>query len=185
MNSLALSGIVLILISCIHPSQLQGIDLTLVPESSGTAVVHACISKLSEASIFSSDQQLLRRIAYAETHDGEDSDTYSDSSNDGGIWQLSSSKYASTKTSISASLLQSISTEFGITWTSTSWSDLRKPFYSAIAARLYLEVISASIPLQTNTNGQANYWVNYYTSSGDSASDFVTAVSYLQANEGI
>ena len=170
---------------CVIICYVSAFDLTLVSESSGTSVVQACIAKIDDASIFSSDEQLLRRIAYVETHDGNDSNTYTGSNNNGGIWQLSSAKYSTTKTSalLSSSLLQSVSSKFGITWSSTSWSDLRKPFYSAIAARLYLEVISASIPLSTNINGQASYWASYYTSSGGSASEFVTAVNYLNDNE--
>ena len=162
---------------------VSSFDLTLVAESSGTSVVQACIAKIDEANIFSSDEQLLRRIAYVETHDGNDSDTYTGSNNNGGIWQLSSAKYSVTKTSVSSSLLQNVSSKFGITWSSTSWSDLRKPFYSAIAARLYLEVISASIPLSINISGQASYWASYYTSSGGSASEFVTAVNYLNSSD--
>ena len=168
---------------CVIICYVSAFDLTLVAESSGTSVVQACIAKIDDANIFSSDEQLLRRIAYVETHDGNDSDTYTGSNNNGGIWQVSSAKYSATKTGVSSSLLQSVSSNFGITWSNTSWSDLRKPFYSAVAARLYLEVISASIPLSTNINGQASYWASYYTSSGGSASEFVTAVNYLNDNE--
>ena len=125
---------------------------------------------------------MLRRIAYAETKDGADSRTYSSKEN-GGIWRVSESKYAATKdTSSNRHLepkIQAISTTFGIKWLSTNWTDLRKPFYSALAARLYMLVITQSIPLASNINGQGTYWANYFTSSGGTQSDYVTAVNEL------
>ena len=159
------------------------VDLTLQAETGGSAIVDACISKISTSGVFTTnDQQMLRHIAYVETHYGTDNHTYSNASNDGGIWQLSSAKYNATKDSSNLtinSLIQKISAEFEITWTSTEWSDLRKPFYSAIAARLYLEVITASIPLASNSASQGTYWATYYTTSGGTQSDYVTAVNDL------
>ena len=160
------------------------VDLTLQAEAGGTAVVDACIDKISTSGIFTSnDQQMLRRIAYVETRDGTNSSTYSDPNNDGGIWQLSSTKFTATKNTsnpaISSLIIDIISTHFNITWTTTQWSDLRKPFFSAIAARLYLEVITASIPLASQVSSQGSYWVNYYTSSGGTQSDYVDAVNDL------
>lgn len=161
-------------------------DLTLQPGGNSSAIVDACISKISTSGIFpSDDQHMLRRIAYVETHYGTDSHTYSNISNDGGIWQLNSDKYDTTKNLMfaSVSILQNIYTEFGITWTSTTWSDLRKPFYSALAARLYLEVINAmiSIPLASNPSEQGTYWDTYYTISEGTQSDYVTAVNDLNS----
>ena len=54
----------------------QSVDLTIVPESSGTAVVFASVSRIQLANIFPDDNRLLRRVAYVETRDGVDSDTY-------------------------------------------------------------------------------------------------------------
>ena len=159
------------------------VDLTLQAESSGTVVVDTCIDKISASGIFTSnDQQMLRRIAYVETRDGTNSSTYSDPNNDGGIWQLSSTKFTATKNTSNpaiSSLIGNISTHFNITWATTQWSDLRKPFFSAIAARLYLEVITSSIPLASQVSSQGSYWVNYYTSSGGTQSDYVDAVNEL------
>ena len=161
------------------------VDLTLVPEANGTVVVQACLAKITGANIFATDNQMLRRIAYVETRDGTDSDTYTPTNN-GGIWQLSESKYMQTKgsSSVLTAPVSSISSSFGITWSTTQWVDLRKPLYSALAARLYLLLISTSIPLATNINGQASYWVNQYTFSAGTTSDFTTAVTALQAIEG-
>ena len=161
------------------------VDLTLIPEANGTTVVQACLAKITGANIFSADNQMLRRIAYVETRDGKDSDTYTPTNN-GGIWQLSKSKYLQTKgsSSVLTAPVSSISSSFGITWSTTQWVDLRKPLYSALAARLYLYLISTSIPLGTNINGQASYWVNQYTSSAGTTSDFTSAVNFLQSSTG-
>jgi receptor-type tyrosine-protein phosphatase Q len=160
-------------------------DLTLVAETNGTAVVDACIIKISQSGIFTvNDQQMIRRIAFVETRYGSDPSTYSSATNHGGIWQLSEAKYNATKnTGSNSQLLQQvngISTSFGINWLTTTWNDLRKPFYSALAARLYLQVITASIPLASLVSSQGTYWSSYYTSSGGTQADFVTGVNQLQ-----
>lgn len=54
----------------------QSVDLTIVPETSGTAVVFAAVSRIQLSNIFPDDQRLLRRVAYVETRDGIDADTY-------------------------------------------------------------------------------------------------------------
>ena len=175
---------VLLLVLCTgRLTHAQGVDLTLVPEANGTAVVQACIAKITQSAIFTNDNQLLRRIAYVETNDGLDTDTYT-ANNDGGIWQLSESKYLSTNSTSLQQQIDKISTSFNITWENTQWQDLRKPLYSALAARLYFYLISASIPLANDITGQANYWVNYYTSSGGTVTEFTTAVNQLNAIEG-
>ncbi|XP_019848636.1 PREDICTED: phosphatidylinositol phosphatase PTPRQ-like [Amphimedon queenslandica] len=167
-----------------YSSTVNGsVDFTTVEGTNGSAIVVASIAKISRTSIFTdNDQQMLRRIAYAETKDGNDLRTYSSNEN-GGIWRVGESKYAATKdTSSNRHLepkIQAISTTFGIEWLSTNWTDLRKPFYSALAARLYMLVITQSIPLASNINGQGSYWANYFTSSGGTQSDYVTAVNEL------
>ena len=184
--------IILVIFLLILLSLLQvksAVDLTLQPEANGTLVVKACLAKISQSSIFSTnDQQMLRRIAYVETHDGADADTYTNTSN-GGIWQLSETKYTATKNTGSNTQLQQqvqgISTSFGINWLTTQWVDLRKPFYSALAARLYMQVITASIPLASDVSSQGTYWANYYTSFGGNQSQYVSAVNQLQSIEGI
>ena len=177
------------ILGCNLPTYLgPGVDLTLQAGAGGTAVVEASIDKISVSGIFiSNDQQMLRRIAYVETRDGTNSTTYSDPNNHGGIWQLSNTKFTATKNvgnSAISSLIPSIDNKLGIIWNETQWSDLRKPFYSAIAARLYLEVISTntSIPLASLVSSQGSYWENYYTSSSGAAqTNYVEAVDELEA----
>ena len=178
-----LAGIVAIAVT-VHVAAATcsaSVDLTLVPGTNGSAIVDICIARIS-AVFTTDDQQMLRRIAFVETRYGNNPDTYSDVNNNGGIWQLSESMYDATKDTSDTnlnSLIQTIYAEFTINWTSTQWSDLRMPFYSALAARLYLQVISAPIPLSSNINDQATYWVTYYTTSGGTESDYVTAINEL------
>ena len=173
----------LILFFC-HIQILLAVDLTVVDESEGTDVVEACIAKISAAEIFTkNDHQLLRRIAFVEFLDGTDPNTYM---NNGGIWQLSESKFLQTKTS-NLSILQGISTIFGITWGSTVWSDLRKPFYSALAARLYLgiQIGSDKFPFSTNIDGQSEFWKEKYTSSTKMKEDYADGAKKLNKEESM
>lgn len=164
----------------------QALDLTTQEETSGTSVVSACLARLRDSDIFTSDNELMRRIAYVETDDGNDGDTYRDDY-DGGIWAVDEDLFDRTQNTASysslTSLHQSINTKFSIDWSSVVWNDLRKPLYSALAARLYLTTITTSIPLSTNVQSQATYWSTNYNTGG-SASTFQTLVNDLLDQEG-
>lgn len=54
----------------------HSIDLTTISETSGIDVVFASVSRIQQANIFPDDNRLLRRVAFAETRDGIDLDTY-------------------------------------------------------------------------------------------------------------
>ena len=56
-----------------------------------------------------------------------------------------------------------IKDRLGIDWTKTTWSDLVKPLYSGLAARLYLVRIRAPIP--SDLTSQARYWKTYYNTA--------------------
>lgn len=68
------------------------------------------------------------------------------------------------------SLLQTyydkIETVLGLKWDEVSWQDLRKPLYSAIAARLFIIQTSERIPGTIAL--QALFWARVYRSTGDS-----------------
>jgi len=75
---------------------------------------------------------------------------------------------------------------FGIDWNKVTWKDLRKPLYSAIAARLYLSNKPGAIP--TSLNKQAEYWKEYYNSNhpnaGGTATKFETRwKEYLKSQQ--
>ena len=162
-------------------------DLTIVPGTSGAEVVVASLAKITDSLIFSKDDhQVLRRIAYVETMDGLDNATYSGSDNNGGIWQLSEEKYEVTKEQTDASILQEILDIFRIDWNNTVWADLRKPFYSALASRLYLELVLSDpptepYPISTNIPLQGQFWLQVFTSSDKTEADY--AAGAIELNE--
>ena len=164
----------------------QGQDLTRQAGTNGSAVVSACISRIKGSDIFTSDNEMLRRIAYVETKFGNDADTYR-SGYDGGIWAVDEDLFDKTQDTATysslTSLHQGIQTKFSIQWSSVQWNDLRKPLYSALAARLFFYTVSTSIPISSNIQSQATYWVTNYNTSG-STSNFVTLVNELQALDG-
>ena len=164
----------------------HGQDLTTQAGTNGAAVVSACISRIHQSEIFTSDNEMLRRIAYVETTYGNDADTYR-SDYDGGIWAVDENLFDATQNtgpnSSLANLHQQIQSTFSIQWSSVQWSDLRKPLYSALAARLYFYTVPASIPISSTIQSQATYWATYYNPSG-STSNFVTLVNELVALNG-
>ena len=85
LSLLAVFSAAFLLCTCL--GQAPGIDLTLQLEAAGTDVVLASIGRIEQAGIFPSDNRLLRRVAFAETRDGVDSDTFRAGYN-GGIWQV-------------------------------------------------------------------------------------------------
>ena len=164
----------------------QGQDLTVQAGARGSSVVTACISRIQQPGIFSNDNELLRRIAYVETSDGNDVDTYPDGY-DGGIWAVNLNLFQNTQnTSLYPDLIslhQQIQASFSIQWSAVQWNDLRKPLYSALAARLYLYTVSVQIPISSNIQSQATYWAMYYNTFGN-ISEFVTLVNELEAQYG-
>ena len=171
---------------CLHLVSPQGLDLTTQPGTSGSSVVSACLSLIEYSGIFSSDNELLRRIAYVETNNGDDADTYR-SGYDGGIWAVDENLFNATQDTATittlTSLHQQIQSTFSIQWSSVQWNDLRKPLYSAVAARLFFYTVFTSIPISSVIQSQATYWVDNYNPSG-STSNFVTLVNELEAQNG-
>ena len=66
------------------------------------------------------------------------------------------------------STFREIQRHFGIDWQSVQWEDLRKPLYSALAARLILSnvTLTESIPLASDVAAQASYWRRHYNAVG-------------------
>ena len=186
MEMLRMLAALVVLSALVRIANTEGVDLTVQAGASGSSVVIACISRIQQSGIFSSDNEILRRIAYVETSDGNDADTYQDGY-DGGIWAVSQSLLQSTQNTASYSVLtnlhQQIQTSFSIQWSTVQWNDLRKPLFSALAARLYFYTVSASIPISSSIQSQATYWAIYYHALG-STSEFVTRVNELEAQDG-
>lgn len=51
---------------------------------------------------------------------------------------------------------------FGIDWTTVTWSDLRKPLYSGLAAGLYTTLRLGSSVMYSNIGAQEQFWRTYY-----------------------
>ena len=178
---MAQSITVLVLLTvCIQLTIQQSVDRTLEREASGADVVRAVVNRVQD--VFGEDHQLLRRIAYIESRDGTNSNTYRNGYH-GGIWQVDETAFQSTLSSYQLTQERNkIQDAFDIDWPRVQWSDLRIPLYSAIAARLLMLNIRASIPCTVSQ--QATYWNNYYNSAG-STSIFITDINALNTMEGI
>lgn len=142
-------------------------DLTRVPETNGSSVVLACVRLIEKSEIFTNDYQTLRRIAFVETADGTKQSTYRPYYH-GGIWAVNESVFLSTKTS-NVTIRNQIQSFFSIDWSSVEWKDLRKPLYSALAARIYINEIAPNVDLSQVSN-QASFWSATYNGAGETAS---------------
>ena len=162
-------------------------DNTCVPGSSGADVVHAAVVQIQQSGVFPNDHSLLRRIAYVESRDGTHPNTYR-AGYHGGIWQVDLIGFKDTQDIISHPGLrkkyQKIQEHFGIDWRTVQWMDLRKPLYSALAARLLLSNKPRAIP--RDLRGQAEYWKQHYnTPKGKgTVAKFIADVKKLKQIEG-
>jgi hypothetical protein len=66
----------------------QFTDRTRIPKQAGSDVVEAVVNLIREACIFPNDKLYLRRLAYVESMDGMEVNTYRPNYY-GGIWQVS------------------------------------------------------------------------------------------------
>ena len=144
------------------------VDDTLREGASGSAVVRAVVGRIEDANIFPNDNQFLRRIAYVESKDGTDNNTYRIGYY-GGIWQMNEVRFQDTQnTSLHQGLvtiLDSIQEHFDIDWPAARWQDLRRPLYSGLAARLFLSNIPVAIPFASNLQAQGEYWETHYNTN--------------------
>ena len=62
-------------------------DLTRQPGTSGTEVTTTTVNLIEQSGIFNPSNEFLRRIAWVESKDGTDPNTYRNGY-DGGIWQV-------------------------------------------------------------------------------------------------
>ena len=140
-------------------------DDALKEGASGSAVVRAVIGRIEDANIFPNDNQLLRRIAYVESKDGTDTNTYRIGYY-GGIWQMNEVGFQGTQNTMShqrlATILDSIQKQFGINWSAIRWQDLRRPLYSGLATKLFLSNVPTAIPFASDLQAQGEYWRAHY-----------------------
>ena len=145
--------------------------------SNGTTVVLLSVAYLERSAVFSDDNGFLRRIAYAETRDGTSS-----SAEFHNIWAVGQEGLERTKISNHPTVnikRNLIALELDIDWLMVDWDDLKRPFYSAVAARLLLFLAPELIPDFSDIPEQARFWKQYYNVDG-SLSEFIGAVNELE-----
>ena len=152
----------------------QNLEKLLNPEEKGSDVVRAVVSKIESVfptPSFAPGSSFLRLIAYVETKDGT-------KSSDGGIWNVTKKAFEGTKDTKTNTDIKAkhdeIKKRFGIDWGQVQWSEMKKPLYSGLAARLVLYNIPDAIPVELD--GQAKYWKNRYSSATGAEQQFVDDV---------
>ncbi|OQV23167.1 hypothetical protein BV898_02901 [Hypsibius exemplaris] len=139
----------------------------LVTNGSGSFTIESAVNRLNRARIFSDDHQFMRRVAWIMTKDGGDPKTFRQGYN-GGIWQIDKDEFFLTQTNPVAIRMYhpKIQSKLGISWPDVHWSDLRKPFYSLLAARLKLAITTSPgecrRPIPTTTPDQASYFARCF-----------------------
>ncbi|XP_041372526.1 uncharacterized protein LOC121385804 [Gigantopelta aegis] len=173
-TSILVSGVLL-------ASATLAIDLTLSPGARGGDVVAAVVDRIRSKCIFPNDRLFLRRLAYVETRDGEDSRTYR-AGYHGGIWQVDSLKLMVSQTCMSRTIRECnlIQSEFGINWPRVRWAELRKPLYSGLAAAMFILTKMAN-QIPGDMAGQAQFWRYNFNSFGNIAT-FVNRAETLRDN---
>ena len=168
--------------SCTHWWAAHAQQAIVLQGGNGSAVVLLSIALIQQSGSFANDNELLRRIAFVETRDGTAEDTYREGF-DGGVWAVSREAFLHTQDrNINPRLpgkFEDIREKFQIDWPSVTWRDLRRPLYSAIAARLVLFVAPASIPQTSDIPAQTEFWMRYYNPGGSTAT-FIAAASELE-----
>jgi hypothetical protein len=154
-------------------------ELINTPNGAGPEVVQLCIERL-KSPIFNmrDDNDFMRRVAYVMSDFGREM------SGSGGIWQVSMTAFEDTMNTNAHSKLpekyRKILEAFEIDWTIVTYSDLNKPFYSALAARLYLSNYNEFIPPQQEVHKQAEYWKFKYMKGRGDMSNFKNKVAELK-----
>jgi hypothetical protein len=144
----------------------------------GAKVVDLCIQKL-ESWNPKNNNDFLRRVAYVVSEFGKNVKI----TESGGIWQVSRTAFQDTLNTSAHGRLpykyEKIWKLYKIDWKSVAYKDLDKPFYSALAARLYLSNFPESIPPAHKIEDQAEYWkFKYMRGSGD-VQQFIDKVKEL------
>lgn len=152
------------------------------PHKLGPKIVELCIQKL-KSPVFNmpDDNEFMKRVAYVMSEFGRNMKDY------GGIWQVTPAAFEDTMDTRAHKRLprkyEQIFKAFNIDWKSVRYKDLDKPFYSALAARLYLSNYPEYIPPAHQLYDQASYWkFKYMAGSGDIQS-FMEKVNELKQLE--
>ena len=118
---------------------------------------------------------LLRRIALVETNDGKKGDL------SGGIWAINKEKLTKVQNWIQQRM-DTIDVALCMTITKDSFNSttMRVPFYSGLAAYLYIDYIKKgrriAIPNSEDIEAQAEFWNEHYHTGNMTVEDFVRMV---------
>lgn len=154
----------------------------IVADSTGIDVILDAVELMKKTNIFSDDHHLIKRIAIVEA-------SYNRTANDGGLWQVEKCAFLGVtqnrrKYRKLAALQKQVRRRLGITWSKVRHYDLRRPLYSIVAARLYLEVILDSFPRKLKN--QARFWGTRYHQCLESGKNIRSPpLSPYQRNENI
>lgn len=106
------------------------------------------------------DNDFMWRVACVMSDHGNQMDE------NGGIWQLSKTAFEDTMITRGRQLIlqkyERIWLAYGIDWKKVKYKDLKDPFLSALAARLYLSNFEEPIPPPHKVSEQAQYWYFLY-----------------------
>ena len=161
------------------PCHEANVDRTKNDCENGRDVVDAVFAKLDCLQVFNScDHILMRRIAYVETEYGESENHVCDKK--GGIWRLKRESYNKLFETDVKNMLRNasdiIQNRIGISFFEKKrYNILIKPFYSGLAARLYLHYLELTwgrVPFNGSIEEQAKFWVNNYTSTEDATEEY-------------
>lgn len=136
----------------------------LIVDSQGMDVIENAVELTKKAEtkaskrVFMEDNHFIKRVAMVET-------SLNRSSKVGGLWNVD---HCAFKTSQSkrkenkrlATLLKTVRRTFGVAWAKVRYSDLRRPLYSVLAARIILEMTERSVP--RGLRNQAKFWLETY-----------------------
>ena len=112
--------------------------------------------------IFKKDHHFIKRVAMVEN-------SLNRTSNGGGLWNVDECAFQATKNKPVnkrlTALYKNVRRYFNVTWSEVRYSDLRRPLYSVLAARITLEVEMTersirSIPRRLRK--QARFWLETY-----------------------
>ena len=122
------------------------------------------VLKLSK--VFPSDRNLMKRIALVES-------SLNRTSSDGGLWNVGTCAFYGVTQNRKKfgkrlkRIQKMVGRKFGISWNRMTYSQLQRPMYSLIAARMYLYIIlTDGIP--RGASAQSKVWSNYYHNCGES-----------------
>ncbi|CAH1777088.1 unnamed protein product [Owenia fusiformis] len=127
----------------------------------GEDVINEVADKIENSQIFDDDHGLLRLIARLETKFGESS-----TPGTGGLWKVSErafeethnkGKHIHTRIQTKDDLIEA---QWGVDWSDITYRDLDKPFYSGLAARMFLSNDPSPIP--SDAYGQLEYWKKHF-----------------------